>query len=351
MQEKVTGMSDDSYLRWLVSQTPTRWWHDSGDPQELERALAQGATGVTTNPVLTYQALRANPDYWRERVGPLDAHLTPEERAIKLMQVVARQTAARLEPIYQATSGAEGYVCAQVNPAKAGDREGMLSMARRFNAWAPNIAVKLPVTAAGLDVLEECTALGITVTATVSFTVPQVIAVAERHRLGTLRAEAAGVLPGRCFPVIMIGRLDDYLREVAADNCAGLSEAEIRQAGLAVTKRAYQIFKEQAYTAVLLVAALRGAHHMTGLAGGELIMSIHPKIQTVLLAPGVPQLSGIDQAVDPQVIERLSTLRDFCRAYEPDGLLPEEFISFGVTQRTLATFLDSAWVPLQEFNL
>jgi transaldolase len=54
-------MSNDSYLRWLVSQTPTRWWHDSGDPQELERALAQGASGVTTNPVLTYQALRAQP--------------------------------------------------------------------------------------------------------------------------------------------------------------------------------------------------------------------------------------------------------------------------------------------------
>jgi len=53
-------MSNDSYFcRWLASETPTRWWHDSGDPIELERALAQGATGVTTNPVLTIQALRA----------------------------------------------------------------------------------------------------------------------------------------------------------------------------------------------------------------------------------------------------------------------------------------------------
>lgn len=343
-------MSDDSYLGWLVSQTPTRWWHDSGDPHELERALAHGASGVTTNPVLTYQALRAQSEYWRPRVGQLDPHITPEERAITLMNVVARHTAARLEPTYRASGGDQGYVCAQVNPAKAGDREAMLSMAHRFHAWAPNIAVKLPVTAAGLDVLEECTTAGITVTATVSFTVPQVLAVAERHRRGAVRAQSAGIIPGRCFPVIMIGRLDDYLREVAADNRAGVSETDIRQAGLAVTKHAYQIFKAQGYTAVLLVAALRGAHHMAGLAGGELIMSIHPKIQAVLLEPGVPRQVGIDQAVDPQVIQRLSSLRDFCRAYEPDGMQPEEFISFGVTQRTLATFYDSAWVPLQEFN-
>jgi transaldolase len=301
--------------------------------------------------VLTIQALRAQPEYWHARVGQLDPHLSPEERAITLMNVVARQTAARLEPTFYASSGNQGYVCAQVNPAKAGDRDAMLSMARRFHAWAPNIAVKLPVTAAGLDVLEECTASGITVTATVSFTVPQAIAVAERHRIGTARAQAAGITPGHCFTTIMIGRLDDYLREVAADTRAGISEADIRQAGLAVTKRAYQIFKAQNYTAVLLVAALRGAHHMTGLAGGELIMSIHPKIQSVLLEPGVPRQNGIDRPVDAQVIERLSSLRDFCRGYEPDGMTPNEFISYGVTQRTLASFLDSAWVPLQEFNL
>ena len=43
-----------------------------------------------------------------------------------------------------------------------------------------------------------------------------------------------GVKPGECFAVIMIGRLDDYLREVAADNRAPVSESDIRQSGLAV---------------------------------------------------------------------------------------------------------------------
>jgi transaldolase len=339
-------MVELSYLEWLVKETPTRWWHDSGDPYELERALAHGASGVTTNPVLTYQALRAQPDFWRPLVGQLDAHLSPEERAIALMVTVAQNTAARLEPTFRAAGGEQGYVCAQVNPARAGDREGMLAQARRFHAWAPNIAVKLPVTGAGLDVLEACTAEGITVTATVSFTVPQVVAVAERHR----RARENGLIPGRCFAVIMIGRQDDYLREVAGDNRAGLSEAEIRQAGMAITKRAFQIFQSEGYPAVLLVAALRGIYHMSGLAGASVVMSVHPKIQAMLFESDLPRRSGIDEPVDPLVIRRLQTLPEFRRAYEPDGMRPEDFIAYGLTQRTLSQFYDSAWALLETFK-
>src|SRR5205085_7700378 len=154
------------------------------------------------------------------------------------MRLPATRTAASM-------AGQPGYVCAPGNPLRAGDRDCMLPMARRFHAWAPNIAVKLPATAAGLDVLEECVAEGITVTATVSFTVPQVLAIAERHRAGSVRARQNGIDPGKCFAVIMIGRLDDYLREVAHDNRAHVDESDIQQAGLAVTKRAYAIYQER----------------------------------------------------------------------------------------------------------
>ena len=156
----------------------------------------------------------------------------------------------------------------------------MLPMARRYHAWAPNIAVKLPATSAGLDVMEDCVAEGITVTITVSFTVPQ----ARRHRRAAhgrhpARARAKGIEPGKCFAVIMIGRLDDYLREVAHDTQAAVTESDIRQSGLAATKRAYRIYKERGYEAVLLIAALRGDYHLTELAGADLLMSIAPAFQ------------------------------------------------------------------------
>ena len=343
-------MNSDSYLRWLANETPTVWWHDSGDPDELSRGLAHGASGVTTNPVLTQRALAAQPEVWRALAGPLSPDLAPEERAITLTRTVVQDAAAKLEPQHAASQGAQGYVCAQVNPTKAGDREAMLAMARRYHTWAPNIAVKLPVTAAGLDVLEECVAEGITITATVSFTVPQVVTVAERHRRGAARARQAGITPGHCFAVIMIGRLDDYLRDVALDNRANVTESDIQASGLAVSKRAYEIYKAEGYEAVLLVAALRGTYHMTELAGAELIMSIHPRHQAMLLEPGVPREQRIDLPIAPEVIARLQQMPEFVRAYEPDGIKPSQMIAFGAVQRTLSQFDQVGWNMLEAFD-
>lgn len=343
-------MPELNYLQWLAGETATAWWHDSADPDELCRGLEHGATGVTTNPVLIFKALSSRPQKWNPVLQTLITGLNPEQRAEKLIRNVVQNIARMLEPEYKRSKGKSGYVCAQVNPNKAADTEAMMQMAKRFHAWAPNIAVKLPVTAAGLDALEECSAEGITVTATVGFTVPHVIAVAERYRRGLKRAQQAGKKPGQCYAVIMIGRLDDYLRDVAKDNKSNVSESDIRQAGLAVTKRAYSIFQERNYEAILIVAALRGAYHMEELAGAKLIMSIHPKYQKALLEPGVPREARIDLPVAPEVIQRLRTMSEFVRAYEPEGMTPEEFITFGLTQRTLTQFSETGWIPLQSLG-
>jgi transaldolase len=344
-------MPMDGYLDWVLRNTKTVWWHDSAELGELEVGLERGAVGVTTNPFLTNLALSKRRQEWAERIQQVLAQAdSPEAKAEALMRLTITPVAEKLLPEFERSGGRMGYVCAQVNPLRAGDRERMLAMAERFHGWAPNIAVKLPATAAGLDVLEECVARGITVTATVSFTVPQVIAVAEAHRRGIRRARAAGIEPGRCFAVIMIGRLDDYLREVAQDTQAGLEEAEIRQAGLAVSKRAYQIYRECGYEALLLIAALRGPYHFTELAGGELIMSIAPKYQELFVGDSLPRRARIDEPVPAEVISRLERLPEFVRAYEPEGMRVNDFIAYGVTQRTLSQFAEAGWNLLETFR-
>ncbi|MDO9464427.1 MAG: transaldolase family protein [bacterium] len=345
-------MVKDSYLQWLVKEIKTTWWHDSGDPDELQQALLHGATGVTTNPVLISKTLHSSPEKWNHLLKDIKKDLSSQEQAEFLVSVVVKNAAKMFKPEYERTSGKLGYVCAQVNPAIARDTEAMISMARRFHSWAPNIAVKFPVTAAGLDALEECASEGITITATVSFTVPQVIAVAERFRKGKQRAQQAGKIPGQCFAVIMIGRLDDYLRDMANDSKANINESDIRQAGLAVTKRAYSIFKKHDYEATLVVAALRGTYHMEELTGAELIMSIHPKYQTLLLQPGIPRdPQRIDVSIDSEVINRLETIPEFVRAYEPEGMKPEEFVTYGAAQRTLTQFSQAGWMQLEEYRI
>jgi len=344
-------MAHASYLQWLARETPTTWWHDSADPDELRTGLAHAASGVTTNPLLTSRTLRGRPDIWADALKAVPKDLPSERRAEELMSHVVRRAAQMLLPQYEGTKGRFGYVCGQVNPARAADREAMSVMARRYHGWAPNIAVKLPATAAALDVLEDCVAEGITITATVSFTVPQALAIAERHRKGSIRARAAGRTPGHCFAVLMVGRLDDYLREVAQDRKAKVEDSDIRQAGLAVAKRAYALFKERGYESVILPAALRGIYHMTELAGAAMVMSIAPNIQAQLLEPNVPRELRIDRPISPDVIQRLLTIPEFVKAYEPNGMTPEDFITYGPTQRTLTQFLDAGWLLIEGIKL
>jgi transaldolase len=342
---------DNTYLSWVIHNTKTKWWHDSAEQSELQRGLERGAVGVTTNPYLVNLAVRKHRTLWAPEIDAVLAQrLAPEPKAEALMRIVVAHTAEKLMPEFERTGGASGFVCGQVNPNRAGDRDSMLAMARRYATWMPNIAVKLPATAAGMDVLEDCIAEGITITSTVNFTVPQVVAVAERHRKGIQRAIRNGIAPGRCFAVIMIGRLDDYLREIAHDSRPGVSESDIRQAGLAVTKRAYSIYRERGYAAVLLVAALRGTYHLTELAGADLVMSIAPAFQEPFVSREFPREERIDRPVPADVIERLGAMPEFVRAYEPGGMTPREFIGYGVTQRTLSQFIEAGWRLIENFE-
>ena len=340
-----------NYLNWVIENTRTKWWHDSAEAAELDLGLQRGAVGVTTNPFLANAALNRDRTLWGAAIDEVIARNLPaESKAEALMQIAVTRAAAKLMPQYEVSGRCSGFVCAQVNPLHAGDRDCMHAMAKRLHAWSPNIAVKLPATAAGLDVLEDCVAEGITITATVSFTVPQVVAIAERHRAGIRRAQEKGIEPGKCFSVIMIGRLDDYLREVAHDNQAAVAESDIRQAGLAVTKRAYEIYTSRGYTAELLVAALRGDYHLTELAGAGLVMSIHPAYQGNFVSRDFPREERIGMPVPADVIDRLRSMPEFVRAYEPDGMAPGEFIGFGPTQRTLCQFSEVGWKPMESLR-
>ena len=175
----------NKYLKWLSENTATSWWHDSAVPAEIAAGIANGAVGVTTNPMLIKNALYHKEKPWATVLSEIPKDISAEDKSEEIIRRITVAIAKIFESVYKDTDGRQGYVCAQVNPNFPGNRENMLAMARRLSKWAPNIAVKLPVTAAGLDVLEECVAEGMTITATVSFTLPQAIAVAERYEKRT----------------------------------------------------------------------------------------------------------------------------------------------------------------------
>jgi len=341
-------MVTNQYLKWL-SETASYWWNDSAVLSEMDQAIENGATGVTTNPLLVKRSLYEDQEFWRPYLNSAKG-LKGDAKVEEIIRCITVEVAKKFQPIYEATKGEQGYVCAQVNPKFQGDAEKMFEMGKRLAAWAPNISVKLPATAAGVCAMEELAAIGVTTVGTVSFTVPQVIEIAKHQQRGIKRAEMNGIKPGKAFAVIMVGRLDDYLRDVAHDMGAPVREEDIIQAGTACIKRAYSIFREMGYESKLMPAGMRGGYHAVALAGADMSMSVSAGIQTDLLKE-TEYVEHYSEPVAADVIERLRSIPDFVRAFEPDGMKPTEFITYGVSQRTLSQFVEAGWLPISEFNL
>lgn len=338
-------MTENKYLQWLSSSTSSVYWHDSAIISELDEAIGNGAAGVTTNPFLAQATLHAGRDFWRQQGVDVDPALEGDARVEALMRGITGLILKKVTP-FRAHGFGKGYCCAQLNPNKPGQAAYMIEQAKRYAQWAGNIVIKCPATRAGIEVYEECAALGYNVAATVSFTVPQVLAVGEAFQRGAARARAQGLQPGLGIAVLMVGRLDDYLRDVMQDSRSIATEADIVWSGLAAIKRAYQIFGERNYECVLMPAGCRGPYHITELAGARMIMSIAPKIAGQLAQVQEPFGERIQIPVGQETIERLLTMPEFVKAYEPDGMTPNEFITFGSTNRTLTQFCDNGWNQL-----
>jgi transaldolase len=220
----------------------------------------------------------------------------------------------------------------------------MADQAVHFSTLAPNIQVKFPCTAAGLQAVEEATARGVVANITVVFTVPQAIAAAEAVERGLARFEVAGGDTSRFSPVcsIMVGRLDDWMKVLIDRDDIALHPDAANWAGIAVFKRSYAIYQERGYRTRLLAAAYRHRLHWTELVGGDVVLTMPYSWQVRFNKSGIDPVSRIDVPVDPHLVDDLERrIPDFVRAYEPDGMTPEEFSSFGATARTLRGFVSS----------
>ena len=220
----------------------------------------------------------------------------------------------------------------------------MLEQAAHFNELAENMIVKIPATAAGIPAIEEATYSGISINATVSFTVPQAVLVAEAVERGLRRREAEGkdILTMGPVCTIMVGRLDDWLKVVMDKKNITTDPGYLEWAGVAVFKKAYRIFRERGYRIRLLSAAFRNHMHWSEFIGGDVVISPPYKWQLRYNASDVPVISRIDQPVEGKIVDDLlKKFPDFERAYSENGLTPDEFDTFGSTARTLRQFIQA----------
>ncbi len=324
---------------------PTDYWNDSCAVEELAYAIDRGAVGATSNPPIVLEVLGKEKAHWVPRVRELAAdHAAWSEVELTwaVVEEMGTRAAALLAPIFEREAGKKGRLSIQMNPANYPDPERMLEQAVRVAGLAPNLNIKLPATAAGMVAIEEATARGVSINATVSFSVPQALAAAEAVERGLRRREDAGGETATMAPIvtIMIGRVDDWMKVVVDRDGLSVNPAALDWAGIAVFKRAYSIFKERGYRGRLLAAAYRHHLHWTELVGGEVSLTIPYAWQVRFNASGIDPVARMQDPVDPAIIaELMEKLPDFRRAYEPEGLTPAEFDTYGATVRTLRGFI------------
>lgn len=334
-----------SPLHEMTQTTPTCLWNDSASIQELTYSIEHGAVGATCNPVIVLGVLKKEMNFWRDRIRVLIGErstATEDQIGWQLVREVSVKAAALLRPVFEAHRGKNGRLSIQTDPRLFRDTKAIVEQAEEFNQLAPNMIVKIPVTRAGIPAIEEATYRGISINATVSFSLPQCIAVAEAVERGLKRREQDGKDIEAMGPVctIMVGRLDDWLKVLVEKENIAIDPGYLEWAGVAVFKKAYQIFRERGYRIRLLSAAFRNHMHWSELIGGDIVISPPYSWQVRFNASDIEVRPRIDNPVDRRIVEELSRkFADFRRAHAEGGLSVEEFDSFAPSRRTLRQFI------------
>lgn len=336
-----------SPLSQMTQTTETCLWNDSATLSELTYSIDHGGVGATCNPVIVLDTLKKEPQLWNPRIAALTKELptaTEDEIGWAVVREIAAARAPLLLSAFERYRGRNGRLSIQTDPRLYRNTQAIVAQGLQFNGLGPNMIVKVPVTSAGVPAIEELTYHGVSINATVSFTVPQCIQVAEAIERGMKRREAEGKDTSAMGSVctVMVGRLDDWLKVVGEKRDIILNPGHLEWAGVAVFKKAYQIYRERGYRTRLLSAAFRNHMHWSEFIGGDVVISPPWKWQVRFNSSDVAVTPRIDIPVDEEIVaELLRKFPDFQKAYNENGQTTPEFDTYAPTVRTLRQFVDA----------
>jgi transaldolase len=214
---------------------------------ELARMMREDAVvGVTSNPTIFQKAISSGTAYDEQLAELVEETDDPKEIFIRLASTDVGEACDLLRPVWDATSGGDGFVSIEVDPTLAYDTEATTAQATRLHAEIdrPNLFVKIPATKPGLPAIEDMIAKGKSINITLIFSLGRYVEVAEAYIRGLQRLSAAGgdlstVASVASFFVSRVDtEADRRLEEIGGhDELAG-------KLAIANAKLAYRSFKE-----------------------------------------------------------------------------------------------------------
>ncbi len=166
---------------WLDNMR--RGWITGG---ELARWVERGVRGITSNPTIFQKAISGGNDY-DDQFGELIGGGSSIDDAYWSLVTADIEDALRiLRPVHDASGGVDGYVSVEVAPVLARDRDGTVASARELHARIdePNLFVKVPATAEGVEAIRTLIGEGHSINVTLIFGLDRYEEVMEAYIAG-----------------------------------------------------------------------------------------------------------------------------------------------------------------------
>jgi transaldolase len=245
----------------LVVEGQSVWQDDLNRAQltggELQRSIdAIGIRGLTSNPTIFAKALSSGTAY-DDQVATL---LQEGRGAAAVFEAIAvqdvRDACDLFRPLYDATSGGDGFVSIEVSPGAARDPRATRAEVERL--WTeigrPNLMVKIPGTAEATPVIEEMLAAGININITLLFSLVSYERIALAYVSALEQRLARGNPIDRIASVasFFVSRVDTLVDRLLDQRIAAADDETTREwlsslkgkAAVANAKLAYDRFQE-----------------------------------------------------------------------------------------------------------
>jgi len=330
-----------------------------GRMYNIENPMNQLFRGVTTNPPLSLQAIRADEPAWQEIVNGFikeNKGIDTESLFWMMYKEVVKRGSEMYLPLFEKSGYKEGYLSGQVDPRSVFDQDAMLRQAEELASLNPNVMIKVPGSKEGYEIIEHLTAKGISTNNTLTFVLPQLMDCANSVKRGLEKAKADNVDLSKWRSVIthMESRYGDLggLRDFGKEKGIELTEADVRLAELAIFKKAYKLLKERNLPSKMLSCSLRigpiidGAvrlWHLEEKAGANIVMTCPPGfIEQLYDFPKPESLvfekDKILEDIPSHVMDKLLKIPYFERAYSEDGYSRDEYNTHPALVQTAEQF-------------
>jgi len=179
---------------------------------KLAAMIENGLRGMTSNPSIFNNAIGSSSDY-DEKIRELkgtgkSTFEIYDELTIKDIQDAADQFLG----VYKSTDGLDGFVSLEIDPqiAHKADEQIVEGLRLHKKVNRPNVMIKVPSTEAGMPVIEELISKGVSVNATLIFSLEQYEQVAMAYYRGLLKRseEALDLSSIRSVASIFVSRID-----------------------------------------------------------------------------------------------------------------------------------------------